>query len=141
MFGIYAAADGELDLQPLIQRLAAMGKILALPVIDSRTRRMDFYRYRPGDYTVRNRYGIAEPALDSRPVARLDAVLTPLVAFDQAGHRLGMGGGYYDRFAHRQPCPLIGCAHELQRVDALPAEPWDVPLTGAITEAGYYRFR
>jgi len=77
------------------------------------------------------------------PLAALDIALVPLVAFDDYGRRLGMGGGYYDRtFAYlrhrehwRRP-KLIGVAFEFQRVAELPAQPWDVPLDGIITEKG-----
>ncbi|HID00312.1 MAG TPA: 5-formyltetrahydrofolate cyclo-ligase [Piscirickettsiaceae bacterium] len=68
-------------------------------------------------------------------------VITPLVAFDANGSRLGMGGGFYDRtFAckrnGRHKPLLIGWAHACQEVAHLPRQPWDVPLDGVITEAG-----
>ena len=70
-------------------------------------------------------------------------MLLPLVAYDLSGTRLGMGGGYYDRYidalAHRPR--LIGIAFQVQQSeDALPCEPWDIPLDGVITEQGFYRF-
>ncbi len=69
----------------------------------------------------------------------LDLVFLPLVAFDRVGHRVGMGGGYYDRtFAfvqqmHHKPI-LIGLAYEMQQVDGLPFCTWDIPLDGVLTE-------
>jgi len=68
--------------------------------------------------------------------------LLPLVAFDQQGERLGMGGGYYDRtfeFLRRSGLnkpKLIGLAHDFQQVDAIPTEAWDVPLTAIVTNKG-----
>ena len=77
----------------------------------------------------------------------LDLVLVPLVGFDGAGNRLGMGGGFYDRsFAFlgqrrwRRP-RLVGVAFDLQRVDRLPRRAWDVPLDAVASERGCYRFR
>jgi len=72
-------------------------------------------------------------------------VLVPLVAFDDAGNRLGMGAGYYDRsFAFRRAAPspplLVGVGYEFQRVPALAAQPWDVPLDAVLTERGLQRF-
>jgi 5-formyltetrahydrofolate cyclo-ligase len=70
----------------------------------------------------------------------MDAVLFPLVGFDEAGGRLGMGGGFYDRtFAFTRIRPrlapkLIGLAHDCQQVSALPVEPWDVPLHSVVTD-------
>ena len=138
----YLAIDGEADLQPLLPRLAAMGKQLALPVV-GRNQRMDFFAYEPGMRLVANRYGIFEPAPGARyvPTLALDLVFAPLVAFDARGNRLGMGGGYYDRHFARAPAGLrpllVGVAHEAQRTVSLPAAPWDQPLDAVLTEAGW----
>jgi 5-formyltetrahydrofolate cyclo-ligase len=61
------------------------------------------------------------------------------VGFDTHGHRLGMGGGWYDRsfaFRQRQPAPpwLVGAGFAVQRIDALAAETWDVRLDAVCTE-------
>lgn len=95
-----------------------------------------------------NRFGIPEPKASPRQTLKaleLDLLLLPLVAFDSKGNRLGMGGGYYDRtLAHlnrqkgwRRP-RIIGLAHELQRVDGLKNNAWDVPLDGIITDQCLY---
>ncbi|KAB7628205.1 5-formyltetrahydrofolate cyclo-ligase [Alkalilimnicola sp. S0819] len=146
----YWAADGEPDLAPLMRLAAIRGKRLYLPVVAERGV-MRFYPYHPEHSRLRrNRYGIPEPRLGGRPLPahRLDLVLAPLVAFDDRGNRLGMGGGYYDRcFAftrHRrrwQHPRLLGVAHAFQRVPALAGEPWDVPLWGIITERGLRAFQ
>lgn len=140
IIGGYAAIDGELELAPLFQRLHRMGKQLALPVIENRRGAMRFYRYEPGARLIRNRYGIAEPGVTADPIRRLDLLLVPLVAFDDTGNRLGMGGGYYDRFATQHRCRMIGVGHEVQRAETLPAADWDQPLTGVITEATWQAF-
>lgn len=95
---LYAPGDGELDSSPLIDALIARHRVVALPVVLP-DRLLGFYRYTPATKLIANRYGLAEP--DSRTgvfVDRrtLEAVLVPLVAFDAKGHRLGMGGGYFD---------------------------------------------
>ena len=143
-FAIYSAADGELDTAPIIDHLLATGRVVALPVVN-RAGAMDFYRLTATTPLLMNRFGIPEPdPLTATYVPRLalDIVFAPLVAFDNLGHRLGMGGGYYDRFLMfpgRKPL-LVGLAHALQEVDSLPRETWDVPLDAAVTEAGLTGF-
>lgn len=137
---LYAPGDGELDPSPLIDALIARHRMVALPVVLP-DRLLGFYRYTPATKLIANRYGLAEP--DSRTSAfidrrTLDAVLVPLVAFDAKGHRIGMGGGYFDTtFADPRQRPLlIGLAHSLQQVEAVPTQPWDVPLDAVVTELG-----
>lgn len=126
-----------------------MGKRVYLPVlVPHGENRLWFARYTPDTHLVPNRFGIPEPArAPHRRIAplALDAVFTPLVAFDPTGHRLGMGGGFYDRsFAyllrHRRWLRprLIGLAYDFQCVDRLPAEPWDVPLHAIVTDRSLY---
>lgn len=147
----YLPAGGEIDVLPLLQRAHSMGRRCFLPVLDPMTReRLWFMPWRPGERLLGNRFGIGEPALGAhRRVAasKLDLILMPLVAFDDRGNRLGMGGGYYDRSLAflarrrrwRRPT-LCGVAHDFQRVAALPAEPWDVPLDACVTERRLLRF-
>lgn len=137
---VFLSFDGELDTAPLIARLWQEGKQLCLPVLHPFSPgHLLFLRYTPETPLVRNRLNILEPQLDVTqiiPLQQLDIILTPLVAFDSAGQRLGMGGGFYDRtLEHWQeggPYP-IGLAHDCQHVDTLPVEYWDVPLPEIIT--------
>jgi len=141
--GLYMANDGEVDLAPLATELTDGNWRLALPVVGAPTE-MEFYYYRPGDELVPNRFHIPEPNASAELVkaAQIDLLLIPVVAFDRAGNRLGMGAGYYDRYLARQHArarPLIiGVAHEVQRSDRpLPTESWDIPMDHVITEAGW----
>ena len=136
----YWAMDGEIGLHSWQLRLPK-AVVYCLPVLaDDRTLR--FAPWRPGDALVTNRYGIPEPDMDPRSgLAATDMamIVVPLVGFDAAGHRLGMGGGWYDRtLAPRlqRPAPpwLVGVGFEVQRVDALDAQAWDVPLDAVCTE-------
>lgn len=109
---------------------------------------MEFYEYDPTQPLINNRYHIPEPHLNARHVTRIsqDLIVVPLVAFDESGVRLGMGGGYYDRYLGATCSMLrpqiIGVAHEVQRSRVpLPSEAWDVRLDGVITEAGWQSFR
>ena len=133
----YVAADGELSLWPFIARHPR----IALPVVES-AQRMTFRRYRLGDPLRRNRFGIAEPAGGTCvPVPALSIVLMPLVAFSDEGRRMGMGGGFYDRYFAAAERPLmVGVAHELQRLEHIPYRDWDVPLDAVVTERGWRCF-
>ena len=83
-----------------------------------------------------------EPAVDDSEAldaSELDLVLTPLVAFDDCGHRLGQGGGFYDRtfaFRHNQAAPplLIGIAYAFQQRPRLEPQPWDLKVDLVVTE-------
>ena len=144
----YLANDGEMDLAPVMALLRGNGGQVLLPALHGKT--LWFLPYDTNTPLAPNRFGILEPdvAASSRCRARdLDLVLMPLVAFDAAGNRLGMGGGYYDRtfsylrnrVAWRKPL-LIGVAYEFQREQSLPRQPWDVPLQAVATEKQLYRF-
>ena len=148
---IYLPADGEIDTNPLIASLCSLGKALYLPIlITFSERKLWFSSYKPGDRLVINRFGILEPERTHfrriKPVS-LDLVLAPLVAFDDRGHRLGMGGGYYDHsfaFLHTRRCwkkpRLMGLAYEFQRLPHIDAQPWDVPLDAVGTDRRIYHF-
>lgn len=134
----YLARDGEVDLKLAIQGLWERGITVAVPVLAGRS--MRFAEYRSDTPMVCNRFGIAEPG---QPVTVVPGVvLAPLVAFDEHGTRLGMGGGYYDRYFDAVAIQeRVGIAHECQRVVELPRTPRDVRLTAVVTENGRQVFQ
>jgi 5-formyltetrahydrofolate cyclo-ligase len=90
-----------------------------------------------------NAWGIPEPVggVVVSEAAAFDLVLSPLLAFDEAGHRAGHGGGYYDRFLARQRSALVvGLGYDGQRMGQIETEPHDVALAAVITERGLRRF-
>lgn len=141
----YLANDGEIDPGPALANALERGAKCYAPVMgDGKilrfaavTRRSEF---RAG------RFGIAEPVADAADcidAAGLDLALLPLVGFDRRGNRLGMGGGFYDAtFAaagSAKTAPLlVGLAHEMQRVDTIAADAWDMPLAAVVTERRVY---
>jgi len=146
---LYLPTDGEIDPRLLLRAAQRRGKATYLPVLSAWPRtKMVFQRVRPGDKLSPNRFRILEPRVNAkhqRQVWALDLVLLPLVGFDDAGGRLGMGGGFYDRslayLARRQHWrkpTLLGLAHECQKVDRLAQASWDVPLAGTVTDKQWY---
>lgn len=141
---LYLCNDGELDSSTIAKAAWEAGKHVYLPVISPSG--MHFYRWRARDPLKPNRYGIGEP--QGEPVARstLELLLLPTVGWSASGFRLGMGGGYYDRFLASGDCAAarrLGLAYDCQQEDALELlkESWDQPLDGVLTESGLKRFK
>ncbi|MFT4613540.1 MAG: 5-formyltetrahydrofolate cyclo-ligase [Bacteroidia bacterium] len=136
---LYLAADGEIDLAGVAQLARLQGKALFLPVISEET--LVFALWEAGGDLKPNRFGINEPTADaprSQP-SLLDIICLPLVAWDAAGGRLGMGGGYYDRaLANERAGTLLGLGHEVQQVEKVPRDRWDVKLDYIATESALH---
>lgn len=143
----YLGTTEEFDSIPIIQKIWQTNKKCYLPVLKEPDKCLNFKLFNENDKLWPNQYNILEPGnTESIAAEKLDVVLMPLVGFDQQGHRLGMGGGYYDRtFAFlegktQQKPMLIGLAYAEQQVRILPHEYWDVPLDGVLTEKEFMLF-
>jgi 5-formyltetrahydrofolate cyclo-ligase len=142
---LYLSNDGELDLQLFIHWCWQNKKQVYLPVVHPFSKgQLLFLKYQSDTLMKVSGLGIREPKLDVRIIklaSEMDIILTPLVAFDTTGNRLGMGGGFYDRTfaACLQPSNNIctpypiGVAHDCQQVEQLPIEHWDIALPEIIT--------
>ena len=123
--------------------LGAAGWRTALPVVVEGTAILTFRAWRPGDAARLGAFGIHEPLPEAEELTP-DVVLTPLLAFDRRGGRLGFGAGYYDAtleaLRSRGPVLAIGLAFETQEVDQVPTEPHDQRLDAVVTPAGIVRF-
>nr|WP_288911898.1 5-formyltetrahydrofolate cyclo-ligase [uncultured Pseudomonas sp.] len=146
---LYLPNDGEIDPRLLLRAAQRRGKATYLPVLSPWPQtKMVLQRIRPGEKLRPNRFRILEPRMNiarQRKVWTLDLVLLPLVGFDDAGGRLGMGGGFYDRslayLARRKQWrkpTLLGLAHECQKVERLAQASWDVPLQGTVSDRHWY---
>jgi 5-formyltetrahydrofolate cyclo-ligase len=136
----YDPIRDEADPRALMSALAAQGHALALPCVGAAQTALFFRSWKTGDALVPNAFGIAEPLPGAREVAP-NVVLVPLLAFDAQGHRLGYGGGYYDRTFELLPqARRIGIAYAGQEVANVPREPHDHRLDMIVTENGVRRF-
>lgn len=144
---LFLSVDGELNTRPLIAKLWQQKKQVYLPVLHPfASGHLLFLRYTPETVLTPNKLRIPEPPLDIRQMITLDwldVMMVPLVAFDDSGQRLGMGGGFYDRTLQnwRQHGFLpVGVAHDCQQVERLPTEEWDVPLPAVLTPSRLWQW-
>ena len=134
---VYRAIGSELDTAALSLALMAQGRELCLPVVVERDAPMLFRRWSPGEPLELDEAGVPAPFPLAATVVP-DLILTPLLAFDRNGGRLGQGGGYYDRtFAAMSEVLRVGFAYAGQEVENLPVELHDIRLHGVLTERGY----
>lgn len=144
----YFAQENEFDCAPIIQEVWRTKKKCYLPILSKRKHgSLEFCLYQKDTPLILNRYHIAEPdAVSLFPPDQLDLVIMPLVGFDLEGHRLGMGGGYYDRtfyFLRKNDSPrpfMLGLAYEVQYYSTILTEEWDVAMDGMLTEKKLYLF-
>jgi 5-formyltetrahydrofolate cyclo-ligase len=132
----YMPMRAEIDPRPAMVRAVMRGPVL-LPVTQ-RGRPLLFRQWQPGTTMVRDGYGVEHPD-EAQQEGTPEILVVPLLAFDQDGHRLGYGGGYYDRtlavLRSRGPVTAIGFAFAAQEVPRLPASARDEPLDGIVTES------
>ena len=149
--GMYSALADEASLKVFSELAWEDGKALYLPVIDknSSDNLMNFKIWSSGAQLNPNSLGIFEPNEASNssnliPVSiPLDILLLPLVAYDIKGQRLGMGGGFYDRYIQNnlnKQCVLIGIAFSCQKATVLPNESWDKKLHAVVNEKEFLSF-
>ena len=147
----YLPNDGEIDPTPVLIKALECKKSCYLPVLyRGGEDRLIFGRTVSLDDMTLNRFGIPEPNIAKNGWVfsnQLDLIFAPLVAFDDQGNRIGMGGGFYDRSLEHlrlertwQRPHVIGLAHEFQHVENIGRNAWDVPLRGAITDKNTYKF-
>lgn len=128
----------EFDARSLIAARLPRGLRACLPVVMDSESPLEFREWTPHSEMIEDRYGIHVPARGD--VLRPEAILMPLNGFDEAGYRLGYGGGYFDRsLAGMNPRPLaIGVGFELARVDTIRPQAHDLPMDFIVTEAGAF---
>lgn len=135
----FSAIRDEIDPAALLDWLHREGAKLALPVMVGRGKALVMRSYSPGDNLATVQWGIREPKGD-QPEVKPDIVLVPLLAFDRRGHRLGYGGGFYDRTIEKlrkeKPILAVGVAYDELEVDAVPHESYDQRLDWVLTPSG-----
>jgi 5-formyltetrahydrofolate cyclo-ligase len=136
VIGFYWPFKGEFDARPLARELIAVGLSMALPAVVQPKAPLEFRRWSPGAEMESGVYNIPVPK--ARDLVEPDVLLVPLVGFDDAGYRLGYGGGYYDRtIASFKVRPYaIGIGFELSRLPTIFPQDFDLRMSTIVTEVG-----
>jgi 5-formyltetrahydrofolate cyclo-ligase len=132
-----SSKDNEVDTMPLIRSALEANRTVLVPVAVPSTGGMVWSEFKSLDELEPSTFDILEPPEDSiRPVqpTKTDVAIVPGIAFDTACHRIGYGGGYYDRFLATFGGKKIALAYEVQVCDSIPAEPHDLPVDIIVTE-------
>ncbi len=133
----YMPVRHEIDVRPLMDKIAESGRTLVLPVVKERDAPLVFREWAPGEPLEDGAFGVPIP-LPDRPERLPEILLVPLAAFDREGFRLGYGGGYYDRtlaaLRAGGDVTAIGVAYSGQEMDRVPREETDQPLDWIVTD-------
>jgi 5-formyltetrahydrofolate cyclo-ligase len=138
--GGYHALPEEADPALLLARLVETGCTVAFPRVTGKDQPLEFHHVPDGEVLEPGSFGIPEP-LGIWPRAMPDLLLVPLLAFDAKGHRLGTGGGFYDRTLAILKVRTVGIAYAGQEISSIPFEAHDRTLDMVLTEQGIRRFR
>lgn len=138
----FSSFGSELPILPVIEALVARNIRVGLPVIAGTE--IEARAWAPGEPTTTTSFGAGEPA-DGEPIdpRSIDVILTPAVAVDRSGGRVGYGGGFYDRFftVARPDLAKVAVSFSIQLVDRVPHGAFDVPVDVVVTEHGIVRCR
>lgn len=138
-----SSKENEVDTRALIGTCLAQGKRVAVPVVMPSAKTMGHALIDDLDQLVVGPWGLAQPdpaAARWLPAkARIDLVVVPGLAFDRRGHRIGRGGGYYDRFLAQVQTVKIGLCYDELVLDYIPGEPHDVPVDMVVAETATYQ--
>lgn len=135
----YWPMKGEFDPRFVLRHWREAGARTALPVVLQKAAPLQFRDWRPGMRTSRGVYDLPVP--EHGEILTPQLALIPPIGFDATGHRLGYGGGYYDRtLAAMAPQPLkIGVAFEIARIDTIRPQPHDIAMDLIVTQEGLYQ--
>ncbi|NQU69611.1 MAG: 5-formyltetrahydrofolate cyclo-ligase [Rhodospirillales bacterium] len=128
----------EIDVRPLLRTLSRQGISCVLPAVIGKGLPLAFRLWQPEDQLAAGTFGTSEPSVDA-PELVPTMLLTPLLAFDQSGGRLGYGGGFYDRslagLRRRGAVQAVGVGFDAQEVGEAPMAETDQRLDWVVTES------
>ena len=136
----YLSFGNEVRTDAMIERSLSLGKKVYVPRIVKSAGKLEICEIENLEKGfVLNSLGIREPyGINIKTISpnKIDAVVTPGLAFDGSGSRIGFGGGYYDKLFLELPDKSlrIGVAYDFQRVESLYQDPWDKKVEKVITE-------
>ena len=135
MIALYKAIGGEVDLELLFSACWNAGKRTCIPIFNTESKIYEMAEVTAETHYSTGHYGIREPLTPALfPMAEVDLVAVPGVAFDRNGNRLGRGGGYYDRLLNGFSGVAAAVAFDFQILLQIPYEPHDKPVTLLVSE-------
>ncbi|HEX3952260.1 MAG TPA: 5-formyltetrahydrofolate cyclo-ligase [Stellaceae bacterium] len=139
ILGVYWPFRAEFDPRQIVDWAIAEGRGIALPAVIDKKGPLEYRAWRPGEPLVDGVWNIPVP--ERCDVVIPAVVLAPVVGFDKAGYRLGYGGGYFDRtLAALSPRPIaIGVGFDLQAIETIHPQAYDIPMERIVTETGVRR--
>lgn len=138
---LYSAIHNEVSTDEIVGQALDSDKSLVFPRVNGEA--LEFVAIESPTELISGAFGVKEPkGCNVIPVEKVDLIVVPGVAFDQKGHRLGYGRGYYDRALAKcqSPCLKVGFAYDFQLVEELPATDYDETLSMLITESQTLNF-
>ena len=134
----YYPVRNEMDVLPLLRALAQRGHPIALPCVVQMQGPLLFRAWHENAAMTAGRLGLREPDAATCPEVVPDVVIVPMLGFDEQRNRLGYGKGHYDRTLPALSARKIGVAYDMQKLDEVPADPYDVPMDVIVTEKRVY---
>ena len=133
----YVPLNGEINTEPLIINALSDGKIVAVPYCEDKHGNMSFYIINSLSELKVGTFGVSEPDINLNK--RLEdfeksIIIVPGVSFNRDGHRLGYGGGYYDRFLENFGGTSIGLCYDEMICNTIPLEEHDIAVNFLITD-------
>lgn len=138
----YISTEEEVDTHALLRNYLGK-KIIVVPTVVVGSRTLKLVEFKKWNDLGKGHYGILEITDKVAPpyTGPLDLILVPGIAFDQSGHRIGYGKGYYDILLQKYPSiSTLGLAYDLQLIDKIPNESHDTPVKTLLTETTTYSF-
>lgn len=135
----YVSMRAEADTHTILQAMLKDGKTVCVPQVTDKRGRMRAVVIRSWTDLTVGQFGILEPSMENPivvPENEIDLVVVPAVAFTRDGARLGMGGGFYDRFLTSTQAVRMGLAFSCQIKESLPTDEWDVKMDYLVTKDG-----
>ena len=142
--GSYLPFRNEISTNSIHELLFLLSYEISLPCIDDESKNITFRSWKMEDDLVENKYGILQPK-ESAGEEEPEMIIVPLVGFSISGHRLGYGGGYYDRFIEAKKNTnkiiTVGFGYSFQEVHNLPIDSHDQKLNWILTEKYLYKVK
>ncbi|WP_343192813.1 5-formyltetrahydrofolate cyclo-ligase [Buchnera aphidicola (Taiwanaphis decaspermi)] len=142
---IFISFDGEINTSFLINKLWFLNKNIYVPIINNKYKYIEFAKYEKNSFLCLNAFNILEPVYKKKiSYYDLNIIIVPVVAFNNKGYRLGLGGGFYDKLLsnlyNKKDILLIGVAYDFQLVDYFPVFDWDIPIPIIVTPENIFNF-